>query len=70
MKLIAAALGLMVALQTPRADELAARLRSYLLAYEPKLSELIADETMRQQIDQARATVTNFCGWLYAGVAA
>ena len=49
MKLIAAALGLLTALQSPSADELAVRLRSYLLSYEPKLSELIADEHLHQQ---------------------
>jgi hypothetical protein len=49
MKPIAAALGLLAALQSPSADDLAERLRSYLLSYEPKLSELIADESLRQQ---------------------
>lgn len=49
MKLFAAALGLLVALQPPSANEVAVRLHSYLLSYEPRLSELVADESMRQQ---------------------
>ena len=49
MKLAVAALAIVTALQTPTAEEIASRLHGYLLAYEPKLSELIADERMRQQ---------------------
>lgn len=49
MKLFAVALGLVTVLQSPGADAVADRLRAYLLSYEPNLSELIADERMRQQ---------------------
>lgn len=43
--LVVAALGALAALQSPgEADVVAARLHAYLLGYEPKLSELIADE--------------------------
>jgi len=49
MKLLAVALALFTVLQSPSADDLAGRLRAYLLSYEPNLSELIADERMRQQ---------------------
>ena len=48
MKLIATALGLLIGFQSASADEIAARLHAYLLAYEPQLSELIADELMEQ----------------------
>jgi hypothetical protein len=57
MKIAVAALGLLVALQTPSAEELSARLQSYLLAYEPKLSELIADESMRQETAPAQINI-------------
>jgi hypothetical protein len=59
MRLFVAALGLLVALQTPNADQVAARLHAYLLAYEPKLSELIADERMKQETAPA-PTSTGF----------
>jgi hypothetical protein len=42
------ALGVVAIAPSPDAKEIAARLRVYLLAYEPKLSELIADEAMTQ----------------------
>jgi hypothetical protein len=57
MKLFAAALGLLTVLQSPSADEVATRLRAYLLSYEPKLSELIADESMRQETAPAQINI-------------
>ncbi len=56
MKLSAAALALVFAVQPPTAEDLASRLHTYLLAYEPKLSELIADERMLQQNEPLRET--------------
>lgn len=44
-----AALALLAILQSPNADEIRSRLHAYLLEYEPKLSELIADEVLVQQ---------------------
>ena len=49
MKLAAAALAITMLAQAPTATELRARLKAYLTDYEPKLSELIADEVMIQQ---------------------
>lgn len=50
MKILAAALlALTMMAPEPTAQELRARLHAYLAQYEPKLSELIADETMAQQ---------------------
>src|SRR6478735_10336939 len=37
----------------PTIDPVLARMDAYLAAYEPKLSELIADETMTQQMSAA-----------------
>lgn len=59
MKPLLAALGVLAALQSPSADEVAIRLHRYLLAYEPKLSELIADESMRQQTAPARTAISD-----------
>lgn len=56
MKLIVAALALAVALQGLSAQDVASRLHAYLLAYEPKLSELIADERMLQRNEPLRET--------------
>lgn len=49
MKLAAAALAITLLAQAPTAQELRTRLSAYLAEYEPKLSELIADELMIQQ---------------------
>lgn len=49
MKLAATVLGLAVFLQSPTVPELRARLAAYLTAYEPRLSELIADELLVQE---------------------
>ncbi len=49
MKLAAAALAITMLAQAPTANDLRARLNVYLADYEPKLSELIADELMIQQ---------------------
>lgn len=57
MKFLVAALGLLTVLQAPTADDVATRLRAYLLAYEPKLSELIADESMRQETAPAQIAI-------------
>lgn len=49
MKLLfVAALGAMAALQPPTAADLTVLLHAYLVGYEPKLSELIADEQLTQ----------------------
>ena len=48
-KLAVAALAITVLAQPPTASDLRARLSAYLADYEPKLSELIADEVMIQQ---------------------
>ena len=49
MKLALAGFAVMLLAQAPTAPELRARLSEYLTAYEPKLSQLIADELMIQQ---------------------
>ena len=56
MKLAAAALAITLLAQAPTAQELRARLNAYLTDYEPKLSELIADEVMIQQNVQGTRT--------------
>lgn len=48
MKLLVVAIGIVAAFQSPGADDLSLGLRRYLLDYEPRLSELIADEQMKQ----------------------
>jgi len=48
MKLLVTALAGVALLQSPAAGELTTRLHSYLLGYEPRLSELIADEQLIQ----------------------
>lgn len=48
MKVLAATIALLVATQTSRVDPVLERLDRYLEAYEPRLSELIADELMLQ----------------------
>ncbi len=51
MKTVAILVALLATTQTPSdTDRVVAKLDEYLTAYEPKLSELIADEQMRQQI--------------------
>ncbi|HWI16677.1 MAG TPA: hypothetical protein VNT81_02940 [Vicinamibacterales bacterium] len=50
MKIAALALGAFIALQPAPYDAVLAKLDAYLADYEPKLSELIADETMFQEI--------------------
>jgi hypothetical protein len=49
MKLAALLIAAIGAAQTPGADGVIAKLDKYLLAYEPGLSQLIADETMQQE---------------------
>ena len=49
MKLAVAALAITLLAQAPTAEELRARLNAYLTGYEPKLSELIADEHLIQE---------------------
>jgi hypothetical protein len=46
---VLAAFGLFGAAAAPTAEELRSKLNAYLLAYEPQLSELIADELMVQE---------------------
>jgi hypothetical protein len=54
MKIAALALAAMVAVQAPQsADAVLARLDTYLADYEPKLSEIIADETMTQSVSRS-----------------
>jgi hypothetical protein len=50
MKLAALAIAGLVAIQQPSMNQVIERLDAYLLAYEPQLSELIADETMQQEV--------------------
>jgi hypothetical protein len=50
MKLAVFALAALAAAQTSPVDAVLARLDEYLLAYEPRLSELIADESMLQEV--------------------
>lgn len=50
MKAIAAALlGLLILAQKPTAQDIREQLNAYLTSYEPRLSELIADESMTQR---------------------
>lgn len=44
--------------QSPGVDDVVARLDAYLAEYEPRLSELIADEVMLQEIRRSPATMT------------
>lgn len=56
---IAAVLGFVVAMQSPpTAADLTARLHAYLLGYEPKLSELIANESMRQETAPEQVSIS------------
>jgi hypothetical protein len=55
MKLVALLIATSTIAQLPSIDTVIARLDQYLAAYEPKLSELIADETMLQEV---RGTVS------------
>lgn len=60
MKLLAAAaLAAIAAVQSPNAADVVAILHSYLLDYEPKLSELIADERMDQETKLAEWVLQN-----------
>ncbi len=55
MKLVAAALiALLMAAPEPTPQEIRARLNTYLTGYEPKLSELIADERVTQRDEPKR----------------
>lgn len=58
MRAIAAVLMGVLAWQQPAAGDLRDKLDAYLIAYEPKLSVLVADEVMTQRIKQ-RWMVTN-----------
>jgi hypothetical protein len=49
MKVVAAALAITMLAQAPAADALRARLAAYLTGYQPRLSELIADELLVQE---------------------
>lgn len=55
--LVAAAFAL-IAAQSTNVDPLLAKLDAYLVAYEPRLSELIADEVMTQQMSAAALSST------------
>jgi hypothetical protein len=55
--IVVAAFSAIAALQSPDPAAIAAKLHTYLLAYEPNLSELIADESMRQQTDHALSSL-------------
>ncbi len=50
MRLAVLLVATLAAAQAPAVDAVLARLDAYLADYEPKLSELIADETMRQEV--------------------
>ena len=57
MKAIAAALlGLLIVVQKPTPQDVREQLNSYLAGYEPKLSELIADEVMVQENVRGNST--------------
>lgn len=51
MKIAALLLSVLIALQPQPYDEVLAKLDAYLAEYEPKLSELIADEAMFQEVE-------------------
>jgi len=53
MKLVTLVIAAFIAAQTPSADAVIAKMDAYLESYEPQLSSLIADETMRQEVRQA-----------------
>src|ERR1051325_5091835 len=58
MKLIAASIALLLITQSSwDVDPVMQRLDAYLADYEPKLSELIADELMTQQMPSAAVTL-------------
>lgn len=58
MKLAVAALAVAAALQAPSGNDISGKLHAYLLAYEPTLSELIADESMRQETAPAQVRIS------------
>jgi hypothetical protein len=53
MKLVAFAIAALAIAQAPSVDAVLARLDEYLAGYEPKLSELIADEVMNQELSRS-----------------
>lgn len=54
---VALLLGSLAAFQTPSADDIRDRLDAYLLAYEPKLSELVAEERLSQRDGPSRNNI-------------
>lgn len=61
MKALLAALVLLIAAdQSSNADAVLATLDQYLMAYEPKLSELVADENMQQEIRHGRLRLSRY----------
>lgn len=50
MKILTVVIAAIAALQPPSVDQVLARMDQYMVSYEPKLSELIADEKMVQSV--------------------